>query len=183
MTNVNVQQAARKTVTRLLLVAVAMFGFGYLLVPLYSVICDITGLNGNTSGLNEARAQSVDAAQGQVGREVQVKFTANVANSAPIDFAPEETTVTVKLGEPRSTLFRAKNRSGRDLIAQASPSVSPAAASLYFSKTECFCFTRQPFKIDEEKEMPVRFVIDPKLPANIDTVILSYTFFDITEKR
>jgi cytochrome c oxidase assembly protein subunit 11 len=156
----------------------AMFGFGYALVPLYSMLCEITGLNGKTGEVSAAEAvkQAPD-----MERIVTVRFVATLNNSAPMEFGPNDLTMQVHPGVLYKTSYRAENRTGRPLVAQAVPSVVPREGSLYFSKTECFCFTRQQFAPKEARDMPVQFVIDPDLPEHIDSLILSYTFYDVTE--
>jgi cytochrome c oxidase assembly protein subunit 11 len=161
---------------KLLLVVLAMFGFGYALVPLYSVVCDITGLNGKTGRISAAEIKGPDES-----RTVTIKFVATVNNAAPLEFRPNDITMKVHPGEIYSTSYWARNKTGRSMIAQATPSVSPREASLYFNKTECFCFTRQEFKPKEGRDMPVKFVVDRDLPKYIDSLVLSYTFFDITD--
>lgn len=168
----------RRLSFRLALGAAAMFGFGYALVPLYDVYCKLTGLNGKTDriGIEEALTRKVDRA-----RWVTVEFVANTAGTLPWDFKPEQRRVRVHPGEITQTLFTARNTSGRAIVGQAVPSVTPNEASLYFHKTECFCFTRQALKSGEGKEMPVRFVIDPELPKAIGTVTLAYMFFGLPD--
>lgn len=155
--------------------AVAMFGFGYALVPLYDVFCEITGLNGKTGVISEAQASTgtVDTA-----RLVTVQFDANLSTALPWRFSPAQTSMQVHPGEVGMTTFYAENLSDRRVTGQAVPSMAPGEASIYFNKTECFCFTQQVLQPRERREMPVRFVIDPGLPAGVSTVTLSYTFFE-----
>lgn len=166
-----------RTAGRLALVVVAMFGFGYALVPLYDVICDITGLNGKTGQVTAAEAarQQVDES-----RTIKVQFVASVSAGAPWEFSPNEKSMEVHPGGVYNTTFRARNRTSTVLTGQAVPSVSPREASLYFNKTECFCFTNQQFQPEEGRDMPVQFVVDRDLPAHIDSLVLSYTFFNVT---
>ncbi|MBI4692565.1 MAG: cytochrome c oxidase assembly protein [Gammaproteobacteria bacterium] len=172
------QDTNRKLSLKLALGAVAMFGFGYALVPLYDVYCKVTGLNGKTDriGLEQALTKKIDRE-----RWVNVEFVANTAGTLPWDFRPDVTRVRVHPGEITQALFAARNTSNAAIVGQAVPSVTPSEASLYFHKTECFCFTRQPLAPGEAKEMPVRFVIDPELPARIGTVTLSYMFFSVPD--
>lgn len=164
-----------KTSAKLAVAAIAMFGFGYALVPLYRVFCDVTGLGGRTGVISvvEAEARPVDSA-----RSIRVQFDSNVNGALPWEFRPMVREITVHPGAMSETMFYAENRSGRVIVGQAVPSVSPAQASRYFSKTECFCFTQQVLQPGERREMPVRFVIDPDLPEKITTLTLSYTFFE-----
>ncbi len=165
----------RRMAMRLGIVVVAMFGFGYALVPLYDVFCEITGLNGKTGVVS---AQSLD---GQVdsSRLVTVEFLSNVNSSLPWQVRPVDKKLRVQPGRVYETRFFAENLSPDVVVGQAVPSVSPNDASLYFNKTECFCFTRQRFEGGESREMVVRFVINTGLPASVSTVTLSYTFFPV----
>jgi cytochrome c oxidase assembly protein subunit 11 len=167
--------ANRRVALKLLAVTVGMFAFGYALVPLYDVICDITGINGKTGRVSAAELTGPDES-----RTVTVKFVATVNNAAPWDFKPNDITMQVHPGGLYTTSYWAKNRTGLPLVGQAAPSVSPREASLYFNKTECFCFTQQLFAPEEGRDMPVQFVVDRDLPAHIDSLVLSYTFFNIT---
>ena len=152
-----------------------MFGFGFALVPLYDVFCDLTGINGKTGRLDEAQAQ---ATQVDESRWITVEFVANATSGLPWDFRPSERRVRVHPGEIAETTFYAHNRTTRDATGQAVPSVAPSLASKYFNKTECFCFSQQTLKAGEYKQMPVRFIVDPRLPGEIKTITLAYTFFE-----
>lgn len=171
-------QATRRTVRKLLLATAAMFGFGYALVPLYDVFCDITGLNGKTE-----RITAMQAAGMQVDRNrlVTVEFVTSTEAGLPWEFRPLVNKIQVHPGEEKEVEFVARNISDRAVVGQAVPSVAPGPAARYFQKTECFCFTRQPLAARESKSMPVRFLIDPALPADVSTVTLSYTFFHSPE--
>ena len=160
---------------KLLAMTVAMFGFGFLLVPLYDVFCEITGLNGKTDSSAAVITEAPD-----LDREVTVEFVGTVNQGGPWEFRPEVSRMRVHPGKLYSTTFYARNRSHDGIAGQAVPSVSPGQAAEYFRKTECFCFTRQDFMAGEEKDMPLRFIVDPGLPAHVDTVSLSYTMFDVT---
>ncbi len=175
MAEVSAQRRNRRLVGRLLLIVIAMFGFGYALVPLYDVFCEITGLNGKTGRVEASAVTTPD-----LSRTVTVKFVANLNNSAPWEFRPNDVTMEVHPGQVYQTSYLARNKTTTALIGQAVPSVVPREASLYFNKTECFCFTKQTFEPSEARDMPVYFVIDPRLPQDVDSVVLSYTFFDVT---
>lgn len=175
MTAQTVSQANRRLMRRLLIVVLAMFGFGFALVPLYNVFCDITGLNGKTR--NQAVAAVNDEADKT--RMVTIEFVASINQSAPWRFAPQVAKMQVHPGELYQTNFVAKNLSGEALVGQAIPSVAPGEAAQHFQKIECFCFARQDFKPHESKDMPVVFRLDPNLSPNISTVTLSYTFFKV----
>ena len=172
------EQSTRRTVRKLLLATVAMFGFGYALVPLYDVFCTITGLNGKTGRTNveAAAAKSVDT-----DRLVTVEFVTSTDAGVPWQFKPVVKKVQVHLGEMKEVEFIARNQSNRAVTGQAVPSVAPGKAARFFKKTECFCFTRQRLAAWEEKRMPVRFIVDPALPQSVTTVTLSYTFFNVPE--
>jgi len=169
--------ANTRLVRRLLLVAGAMFGFGFAMVPLYNVFCDITGLNGKTGD----QAASVEAMQPDLSRTVVVEFVASVNQSMPWEFRPEVTRMEVHPGKVYRTQYYARNRTDRSMTGQAIPSVAPGVAARHFKKTECFCFTEQQFDGGEGRDMPVMFMVDPELPDEVEVVTLSYTFFEKTE--
>ena len=156
-----------------LLLAVAMFGFGYLMLPIYDIICEVTGLNGKTGRVSVAEA-NLEAAQ---DRLVTVEFVASVNTGGAWKFEPMVREMQVKPGELNHASYYAENLSNKGVVGQATPSVSPQSAAKYFNKTECFCFTRQAFEPKGSKDMPLTFIIDPDLPPNVDRVTLSYTFF------
>lgn len=162
-------------VRNLLLVVIGMFGFGYALVPLYDVFCEITGLNGKP-GVVQAQALGKGVDQ---SREVTVEFIGNVNSSLKWQFYPLSKRMQVHPGKVYETTYYAKNLSDVDVVGQAVPSVTPAVGSKHFNKTECFCFTRQAFAAGEGREMPVRFVVDTGLPKEISTLTLAYTFFKV----
>lgn len=164
---------ARALVTRLLLLTAGMFGFGFLMVPIYDVFCEVTGLGGKT---NTTAAVAVE--ETVEGRDIQLEFDTTVNQYAPWEFESSLDGMTVKPGGIYEATFVATNLTDRDKVAQAVPSVAPQQAARYFKKLDCFCFTTQEFAANEEKEMVVRFIIDSELPEYIDTITLSYTFFD-----
>jgi len=166
--------ANRRVVRRLLIAAVAMFGFGFALVPLYNVFCDITGINGKTGRIE---AEAALSKQVDMERTVTVEFLSSVHGDLAWDFKPVVRRVRVHPGEVTEVHYMARNRSGEMVSGQAVPSLAPGLAAKYFNKTECFCFTRQTLGPHEEKLMPLRFVVDPELPEEVGTVSLSYTFF------
>jgi len=172
-------QANRRLIRRLLLIVGGMFGFGFALVPLYNVFCDITGLNGKTnSEAVAAVTQSVDA-----DRTVTVEFVSSINQSAPWKFRPEVTKMQAHPGEFYRTSFYAENLTDNVLVGQAIPSVAPGQAAQHFRKIECFCFSRQEFAPREGRDMPVVFQLDPALSPEVTTVTLSYTFFQIEQDR
>lgn len=165
------------TVLKLALVVAAMFAFGYAMVPLYQVLCRVTGWNGTASGMV---APAGDAVGGAVdnARKVNVEFLTTVNGGSNWEFRAARAEVAVHPGALTTVNFYARNLSDRAVVAQAVPNVAPAEAARHFKKLECFCFTQQSFAAGEEKLMPVKFVLDPELPAFVDRVTLSYTFFD-----
>jgi cytochrome c oxidase assembly protein subunit 11 len=159
-------------------VAIGMFAFGYAMVPLYKLLCEIAGINGQSSDGMMIQASALPTVD--TSRTVTVEFLTTLNNGMDWEFRTEKRKVTVHPGELMTVNFYARNNTGADKVAQAVPSVAPIAASQYLRKTECFCFTQQNFMAGEGRDMPVRFVIDPALPAHVDTVTVSYTFFDAT---
>jgi cytochrome c oxidase assembly protein subunit 11 len=162
------------TAAALAFVALLMFGFGYALVPLYDVFCKAVGLNGKTGTISTAAATEMTA---DTGRVVTVEFDANIHSSLPWSFGPMARKMTVHPGRIYETQYQAKNLTDGWITGQAVPSVAPSEASLYLNKTACFCFTQQTLGPHEEKLMPVRFIVDPRLPDTISLLTLSYTFF------
>ncbi len=161
----------------MVLVAVLMFGFAFALVPLYNVFCEITGLNGKTSGQvaeDVLKTQVVDE-----NRIVTIQFDGTVNSELNWEFRPTEFEMQVTPGKLYKTEYYAKNLSNRDVTGRATYSVSPGKASLYFNKTECFCFTEQTLKANEEVLMPVTFIVDSKLTKDVNIMTLSYTFFKL----
>lgn len=153
-----------------------MFGFGFAMVPLYDVFCDLTGLNGK--GFNRGKLEkvlSVDSA-----RQIKVEFVTVNPGLMPWDFKPEERSFKVSPGEVHMTTFFAQNTTDKKMVAQAIPSVSPSEAAAYLHKINCFCFNQQPLKAGESADMPLQFSVDPDLPKHISTITLSYALFDIT---
>ncbi len=167
-------QKTTRTAGKLAIVAAAMFGFGYALVPLYNVFCDITGLNGRTGTIAQEEVNKLVA---DTNRLVTVEFDTNVNGELPWTFQAQLRQLKIHPGEIADAIFVVENNSDHPTAGQAIPSVAPAQASLYFNKTECFCFTRQNLAPHERREMLVRFVVDSGLPDKISTLTLSYTFF------
>lgn len=163
----------RSIIGQLVVLTVAMFGFGFLLVPLYDVFCEITGFGGRTNAQAAAVAEAPD-----LTREVRVEFITTVNSYAQFEFAADLDSMTVNPGKMYFATFTAKNTSGEDKVAQAVPSVAPSAAAEHFTKIECFCFTSQEFTANEERAMPLQFIVNPELPEYVDTITLQYTFFD-----
>ena len=159
-----------------MLIVFGMFGFGFAMVPLYDVFCDITGLNGKTSDV----AASYNAVGIDTERTITVQFLTRTAKGIPWQFEPMINEVKVHPGERKTVKFYAKNESVSDIVGQAVPSVSPGRAAVYFQKIECFCFNNQPLKASEDVEMGLQFYVDLDLPDDVSTITLSYTLYDIT---
>jgi len=154
----------------------AMFAFGFALIPLYTVFCALTGLGGKT-----ANAATIAVERPDPNRTVRVEFLGSVARGSPWQFEPDVSHIDVHPGQLYEAQFKTRNLRERELVGQAVPSVAPGTAARYFHKTECFCFTSQKFQPHEERELKVVFLIAPELPADVDTVSLSYTYFSVSE--
>ncbi len=163
----------KKIVKNLLFVTFGMFCFGFALVPLYDVFCEYTGLNGKTGDQYVAE----EVMQIDTSRKIKVEFLANTGGEMPWEFKALTYSVNVHPGEATKVDYIVKNKTDRDIIGRATPSVSPGIAAGYFQKTECFCFTEQLLKAGEEKIMPVVFIVDPAIDKDINVISLSYTFF------
>lgn len=178
----------KKLIAKLSLVVVGMFGFGFALVPLYSVICDAFGLNGRfveiDAGTYDAQGKSADTLKQGIdeSRTIKVQFLASRNQNMPWEFRPVTQQLEVHPGQVEEVTYYAKNNTGRKMVGQAVPSLTPGEAVKYFTKIECFCFNQQTFEAGEERKMPLRFVIDRRLPDDVNTVTLSYTFFDAGDK-
>jgi len=170
----DLRRANRSMSWKLLAIAAGSFGFGFALVPLYSVLCSVTGYGDRTKLLQKVSAIE----HPQTDRTVTVEFLASVASNGTFEFRPEVRTIQVHPGQLYTAQFFARNLSGRDTLAQAVPDIAPSEVAAYFHKTECFCFSPQHFALNEGRDMPVRFIIDPALPGHIDLITLAYTFYD-----
>jgi cytochrome c oxidase assembly protein subunit 11 len=167
-------QRNRRTARHLAVLTLTMFAFGFALVPLYDVFCEITGLNGKTGRVEAAALDN----QVDLERNITVQFVTSVNGGLQWEFAAQTPRMSVHPGGVYEAFFTARNISPSPTVGQAVPSVSPNTAAAHFNKTECFCFTRQVFAAGESKLMPVRFVVDRDLPDQVRTITLSYTFFD-----
>lgn len=164
----------RGVVRKILWVCAGSFLFCFALIPIYSIYCEITGINGKTGSTSAARASGAVV---DVSRIVTVQFDTSVKAGLPWAFRAKQSSIEVHPGQVTEVLFEASNLGQSDLVGQAVPSVAPNRASIYFNKTECFCFTEQTLAAGETRDMPVRFVVDPALPANVSVMTLSYTFY------
>lgn len=156
---------------------VAMFAFGFALVPLYGLVCDIAGINrsGKANFVSEAQLRSY---QVDAGRTITVEFDATVESGMPWEFRPQIRKMEIHPGQVYEVHYFAQNNSDHAVVGQAIPGITPWQATEHFNKTECFCFTQQTLQPGEGKDMPLRFVIDRGLPPEYSTVTLSYTFMD-----
>jgi cytochrome c oxidase assembly protein subunit 11 len=172
------KRANRRLVAGLLVMTAGSFAFGWALVPLYDVFCRVAGI-----GSAEAKAGPSIVAQESVdpNREITIEFLADPASVGSYEFRPKIAAMHIHPGKLYDTEFYAKNLTSAASVARAVPSISPGEAAKYFHKTQCFCFTPQNFAVGEGRDMPVRFIVDPGLPRNIDKITLAYTFFDTTQ--
>ena len=170
-------QADNRIITRLLAIVFGMFCFGFALVPLYDVICDITGLNGKTGG----RYEVVETLEVDQDRWVTVQFTTSNNAQMPWEFRAKEAVIKVRPGEINEAFFVATNITDRAMSAQAVPSLSPFSATEYFNKTECFCFNQQTLEPGESIDMPLRFFVATDIPDRMTKLTLSYTLFSLPE--
>ena len=176
----------RRMLGKLVVIVAAMFGFGYALVPMYRSICDALGIN--VLSLSEQRVStgswsgraSVSNTQVDTSRSITIEFDANARG--PWDFKPAVRSVQVHPGELTTVMYEFRNVQNRTMAAQAIPSYAPQQASAHFNKLECFCFNEYTLAPGESKTWPVVFVVDPKLPRDVTTITLSYTFFEVGGK-
>ena len=166
----------RRLLVRLAVSAVVMFGFGFLLVPFYEKICEVTGIN------NLLKPDNITNTQVDTSRTVTVQFDANI-HDLPWHFRPLQTQVSVHPGELVTIAYEVSNTRSEPVSGQAVPSYGPQLAGQYFRKLECFCFAKQTLAAGEKRTMPVAFVVDPSLPADVTVITLSYTFFEIAGRR
>jgi cytochrome c oxidase assembly protein subunit 11 len=166
----------RRMVAKLVVVAALMFAFGYALGPIYRSICDALGINVLARSEVQSGAEAPANPQVDLSRTVTIEFDANARG--PWDFKPAQASIDVHPGEVTTVMYEFRNRQDRTMHAQAIPSYAPASAMAHFKKLECFCFTEQVLKPGESKQWPVVFVVDRKLPKDVRTITLSYTFFE-----
>ena len=164
--------ANRRLLVRLCVVVVAMFGFGFLLVPFYEKICEVTGLR------NIAQPDEVKNTQVVATRNIRIEFDSNVRN-LPWTFKPLTPVVEVHPGAVTQVMYEVTNTTSRAITGQAIPSYGPQHAAKCFQKLDCFCFAKQTLQPGEVRQMPVVFVVDPKAPEDLNTITLSYTFFEV----
>ena len=177
----------RRMLGKLAVIALAMFGFGYALVPMYKTICDALGINVlsvservTSAGLADVAARRKTNTQVDTSRKVTIEFDANARG--PWDFKPAVSSLQVHPGELATVMYEFRNKQPRTMAAQAIPSYAPMRASAHFNKLECFCFNEYVLAPGETKSWPVVFYVDPKLPKDVTTITLSYTFFEVAGK-
>ena len=170
-------QGSKKTIRTLCFAVLGMFTFSFALVPLYDVFCEVTGLNGKI----ELRATNNTNIEIDDGRDVSIQFVSHNNEEMPWTFEPSEDSIKIKTGKYHTATFYVKNTTNRTMIAQAIPSVAPSNAASHLKKLECFCFEQQELAPGEDALLPVRLIFDDKLPSSINSVVLSYTIFDVTD--
>lgn len=171
--NADKQADNKSLLIRLGLSACAMFGFGFAMVPLYDIFCEVTGIRAPIVATDIATITEQPA----LSRKIRLELLANTNSGAPWEFQPVSDSVQVETGLMQDTEFVARNLSTAALTGIATPDIRPAEAGRYFRKVECFCFDEQDFSAGEQRNLSVRFYVDPNLPAHIDTITLSYTLF------
>ncbi len=167
----------KKTIALAIACVILMFGFSFALVPLYRVVCKITGLNG---GINVAEVNNTYANNPNKERLITIQFVATNNENLPWDFYPEKNHLIVHLNEKSKMVFYAKNNSHHRMMVQAVPSFAPPLSAKYFHKLECFCFRQQSLAAGEAKAMPVIFQIDAALPEDVSVITLAYTLFQVS---
>ena len=170
-----------KLVGLLIALVLGMFGFGFALVPIYNSLCKSLGINGKTN--TESFAYNAATVKKDHARTVMVEFVATNNGGVPWAFYPTVHKLAVHPGEIARLSFYAENKTNHRMTVQAIPSVTPGIAAKYLKKTECFCFTRQTLNGHEAMDMPLLFHLDANLPANVSTITLAYTLFDVSDKH
>ena len=173
MMTFSLSQANLQTMRKLFIASVAMFGFGFALIPFYQKICEVTGIN------RLLKPAEITNTQVDTARFVTIEFDSNLRSSLPWTFKPLETSVRIHPGELTTVVYEIRNTSTRAITAQAVPSYGPHVAEQYFKKIDCFCFTQQTLQPGESRQMPVVFVIESGLPKDVGTITLSYSFFEV----
>ncbi len=177
MDNRELKKANARLVWSIAIIAILMFGFGFAIAPYYDAVCSYFGVGGKVKEASEEKPMQVDES-----REITVEFAAAVNGKMPLEFRAETTRLRVHPGQYYTINYYAENTSDNKLIGRAIPSITPSWAASSLKKVACFCFSEQEFEPHKGRLMPVRFVVDPAVQADIREMALSYTFFDITEK-
>jgi cytochrome c oxidase assembly protein subunit 11 len=173
------RQANRKLALQLALFAFGSLGFGFALVPLYDTICEVTGYGSRKSLTQQVAASNAVA---PTKREITVEFISTSPTIGEWEFRPAIVSAKVHVGQLSEATFIAKNLAAQRATGQAIPDVAPRHAARYFRKTECFCFTPQQFEALQERELTVRFIVDPELPAEIDRITLGYAMYGMPQR-
>jgi cytochrome c oxidase assembly protein subunit 11 len=169
--------ANRKLVRALVIMTAGSFAFGWALVPLYDVLCRAAGIgNAEAKAGPSSGREAIDP-----NREVTIEFIAEPASVGSFEFRPDVASMRIHPGKLYDAGFHARNLTQSASVAQAVPSISPTGTAKYFHKTECFCFSPQKFAAGEQRDLPVRFIVDPQLPADVDKLTLAYTIYDATQ--
>jgi len=171
------RKSNKKLITLLVCGVIGMFGFCYMLIPLYRLICEVEGINGQAANKPTLVASDM---QPDKTRTIKVDFSTTISKDLKFRFIPLARHITIHPGERKLIYFYAENLSGKNITVQAIPSITPMDAARYLKKTECFCFTQQYFYKGERADMPVYFFIEPTISKKIKEVTLSYTLFDAT---
>jgi cytochrome c oxidase assembly protein subunit 11 len=175
-------KTSRKGLLILFLIVIGMFGFSFALVPLYNAFCKVTGLNGKAGGQTFAvRSERYDG-EIDTARTITVQFLVTNNANLPWEIKPTMTSIELHPGEKKYVAYLARNTSDHTMVVQAIPSIAPGQAAAHLKKTQCFCFEHQSLQAGESKEMPIVFHLDKEIPGWINTVSLSYTFFDVTDQ-
>jgi len=174
------QRLNRRLAIKLGLVALFFVGFGFAMVPMYDVICELTGLNGKTNAVAMVANENT---QVDLSRSVNVEFLSQTMPGVGLTFKPEQFSIRVHPGAISRMNYTVTNHTGKVFVGQAIPSITPAVAAQYFEKLECFCFNQQTFQPGETRTMPVVFVVNPKLGRDFGTVTLSYAFFEAVKAK
>ena len=169
-------KGAKRTLRKLIIAVPLMFAFGFALVPLYDVFCEVTGLNGKVF-----QSEHSDNLLTDEGRSIALQFISTNNENMPWIFKPSKQVMKIETGKYHTATFYVKNTTNKRMVAQAVPSVAPSNAAAHLKKLECFCFEQQELMPGEEANLPVRLLVSNDLPSNIKNIILSYTIFDITE--
>lgn len=173
------QKTHTRLVSILTVTVIAMFGFGYALVPIYNALCQVWNINGKTNPMVAAASNApVDTS-----REITIEFLATNNANLTWDFRPTVTKIRLHPGEMKKITYYARNNTNQKMTVQAIPSVTPGLAAKYLKKTECFCFNQQTLAANAEMEMPILFHLDPDLPKDIKTVTLAYALFDVSNMK
>ena len=174
ITNVADKQNNRSTLIKLTIIAVGMFGFGFALVPFYKKICEVTGVN----NLLQASAKpALSNTQVDLSHWITMQFDSNALNAPKWKLSPKQTQLKVHPGQLNYAYYEIQNLTNKKLVGQAIPSYAPAYSQPFFLKLECFCFKQLVLQPNEKRTVPVVFYLDHKIPKDISTITLAYSFF------